>query len=193
MGPPLPSQTPLNLRRLPRLGWRCGAFGQAVGSDGSIVPALGGLRHKAPAGPCAEAGGAHQAADPTLPVAVPAGAQGTGQARPAIGAPALLKGVLQLFGESGILALAAARSALPPAVITTPRNAQQRAAHRHGMCGGQVLEFAVAGRHGIERMPNDFFRICQHPPVLPFGQKLHPLAISLRSVRAARCPGPVRF
>jgi hypothetical protein len=30
----------------------------------------------------------------------------------------LLKGVLQLLGELGILALAAARSALPPAVIT---------------------------------------------------------------------------
>ena len=140
-------------------GRRRGAFGQPVGGDGSIVPALRGLRYKAPAGPCAQAGGAHQPPDPALAVAVAAGAQGACEPGPPVGAAALLKGVLQLLGELGILALAAARSAPPPAVITAARDAQQRAQHRDAMRGGQLLDLAVAGRHGIERMPKDFFRI----------------------------------
>ena len=42
---------------LVRPGRRRGALGQPVGGDGSVVPAVCGLRHKAPAGPCAQPGG----------------------------------------------------------------------------------------------------------------------------------------
>jgi len=103
--------------------------------------------------------GAHQPPDPALAVAVAASLQGAREPRPPIGAAALLKSALQLLGKPGILALAAARSALPPAVITAARDSQQRAQHRDAMRTCQLLDLAVAGRHGIERMPKDFFRI----------------------------------
>lgn len=139
--------------------WR-GALGEPVGGDGAVVPALGRLRHKAPAGPRAQARGAHQAPDPALAVAVAAGTQGVREPRTPVGAAALLEGVLQLQSDPGILALAAARSAPAPAVVTAARHAQQRAQHRDAMRGGgQLLHGAVAAAHGVERMPKDFFKI----------------------------------
>src|SRR5207244_13089404 len=70
--------------------WR-GALGQPVRGDGSIMPALGGLRHKAPAGSRTQAGGAHQPPDPALAMAAATSAQRTREPRTTVTAAALLK------------------------------------------------------------------------------------------------------
>jgi hypothetical protein len=140
-------------------GGRSRAQGEMVGGDRPVVSALGSLRTKAATLTSAQSRQAHEAAHAALAVFATALVEGVSEAGTSVSLPALGKSMPQLCLQLGILALAAARRAPTPVIVTAPRHSQQRAEQSHGMSGRQCLNLLISCAHGLERMPSDFFKI----------------------------------